>query len=61
MKVLAIAANAVAGLLPLAWNLRTVRAFADGFKIVCWPRKMSNCHLPGMLSALVSISTLFKT
>ena len=31
------------------------------FRMVCWPRRIRICHLPGMLSALVSISTLFKT
>lgn len=31
------------------------------FLIVCWPRKISICHLPGMLSAPSSISTRFRT
>ena len=28
------------------------------FRMVCWPRRMRSCHLPGMLSALSSMSTL---
>ena len=31
------------------------------FRIVCWPRKMRSCHLPGMLSAPCSISTSLST
>lgn len=31
------------------------------FRIVCWPRKISNCHLPGIVPAFSSVSTLFKT
>ena len=30
-------------------------------RIVCWPRKISSCHFPGMLSAPSSSSTLFRT
>ena len=31
------------------------------FRIVCWPRKISSCHFPGILSAPSSISTVFRT
>ena len=31
------------------------------FRMVCWPRKMRSCHLPGMLSAPCSISTSLST
>ena len=31
------------------------------FRIVCCPRKIRSCHLPGMLSALWSISTSLRT
>ena len=31
------------------------------FRMVCWPRKISICHLPGMLSAPWSIPTSLRT
>ena len=31
------------------------------FRMVCWPRKIRSCHLPGMLSAPWSISTSLST
>ena len=31
------------------------------FRMVCWPRKMRSCHLPGILSAPCSISTSLRT
>ena len=31
------------------------------FRMVCWPRKMRSCHLPGILSAPRSISASLRT
>ena len=44
-------------------QLRSVYAvpFFCIFRMVCCPRKIRSCHLPGMLSAPCNISTLFKT
>ena len=52
------------GIPRFSWQ-RFRSSYADAwfcrFKIVCWPRKINSCHLPGIFSAPSNISTLFRT
>ena len=61
--ILTVGAAACSGILRFYWQ--QLRSDAETpvfciFRMVCWPRKMRSCHLPGMLSEPCNIPTSLR-